>query len=217
MPSVVKSLALLLLAAATAPEAASARDRAPIEYATRSARPEALEPARPQVAVATASPARRPAAAAMDQPDILYGYGHAFQRSGRAPLDLRGTLRGPADPASLADDAFDEIAPTVAPPVTSGAEPDRPEEAPSPADVETPPAGGGYFVQVGAFANPANAERARAALQDVGSVTIDQRPGASVTLHRVRLGQWPTRAAAELACDMIVERGFAGAVVSESR
>jgi rare lipoprotein A len=93
----------------------------------------------------------------------------------------------------------------------------QPEEAPPPAEAESPAMVGGYYVQVGAFATPANAERARAALQDVGSVTIDQRQGASATLHRVRLGRWPTRAAAELACDMIVERGFAGAVVSESR
>ncbi len=234
MPSVVKSLVLFMVATMAAAETASAWERAPIEYATRSARPTSFEAVRAPAAAVTAAPTRqRAVAASMDQHEILYGYGNARNRSERAPLDLRGTLRGPTVTVALADDAFDELAPSMAP-AASAAPPQANEQqavdqaatsaTPSPSvdvapttSAETSPARDAYFVQVGAFANPANAERVREALQDVGSVTIDQRQGASVTLHRVRLGQWPTRAAAELACDMIVERGFAGAVVSEGR
>lgn len=233
MSSTVKSLAVLvtLIVAGAGSASAWERTQAPIEFATRSARPAPSENARAQVAAVAAAPSRRLATTAMDQPDILYGYGRASARSSRAPLDLRGTLRAPGGGEMLADNAFDE-APSVfeqpaAQSVSEALDSSAVEQASIPATAPpsaeapftraAPETAGGYFVQVGAFANPENAERAKAALKDVGSVTIDQRQGGSATLHRVRLGQWPTRAAAELACDMIVERGFVGAVVSGGR
>jgi hypothetical protein len=215
MPAASRLFVLLVTALAAGSGSALAWERAPapIEFAARAARP-ALPPSPTRSDV---TPMRRAVSAAMDEPDILYGYGRVSQRPGSTPLDLRGRLRPAEGGEVLEADAFDTIAPTQA---------SQPEPMPQEANETTavaevapavPPTEGAYFVQVGAFADPANAERARAALQDMGPVTIDQRQGAAATLHRVRLGQWPTRAAAELACDMIAERGFAGAVVAGGR
>lgn len=238
MHNVAKLFALIVILAAAGGDVALAWERAPapIEFATRAARPSSAASPNATTRVRALSDqstaARRGAAIAMDQPDILYGYGRASDRTKAAPLDLRGRLRATGGGETLPDDAFDAAAPSApveAPPVLQeavegAAAPDLasqdvtgPDTSRAPVVPETQSLAGAYLVQVGAFADPANAERARSVLQDVGSVTIDQRQGPSATLHRVRLGQWPTRAAAELACDMIVERGFAGAVVVEGR
>lgn len=225
MPFDVKSLALaagLLFAGA---EAAQAWERAPapIEFATRGDLSAREAPARVHLAAATSAPTRR-AAASLDQPDILYGYGRVSQKASRAPLDLRGTLRLAPTSETLADDAFEDVAPAAAPvadDMVAEAHPFTNEPVATAAAADTPPAhvatGVTFYIQVGAFADPANAERARAALCDVGPVTVDLRPGSAAPLHRVRLGQWASRAEAELARDTIVERGFAGAVVSGGR
>jgi cell division protein FtsN len=91
-----------------------------------------------------------------------------------------------------------------------------PEVAPEPSApiVEARASAGVFVVQVGAFANPANAERVRTALSGEGEVLLDRREVAGGTLHRVRLGGWATRAEAEAARVRVAELGFAGAVVA---
>lgn len=218
MSNLAKTVLFAALALTSLVGESQARERAPVEFANRSAR--AVEAPRVQLASATST--RRASDAAMDMPEMLYGYGGRSSVSTKAPLDLRGTLRAGAPSDLLADDAFDDAPPAQEPP-TARAE--AAEAVVVTATATTPPTDqpvaapvrGGYFVQVGAFADPSNAERVRTALLDVGQVAVDVREGPSVTLHRVRLGQWASRAEAELARDVVVERGFAGAVVAAAR
>lgn len=233
MSIVVRSLVLAAAAATLMAGGAQAWERAPapVEFATQAERPVAA-----RVQLASSAPVRRAVATSLEASEILYGYGRDVRAHARPPLDLRGTLRAGASSDLLADDAFDDVpaatpqdvaseavevaAPAVAPAVAPAAAPavEHPaavaaaEEAPTPARPS-----GAYFIQVGAFADPSNAERVRTALLDVGSVVVDVREGPSVTLHRVRLGQWASRAEAELARDVVAERGFAGAVVASAR
>jgi cell division protein FtsN len=72
-------------------------------------------------------------------------------------------------------------------------------------------------VQVGAFANVANAERARTALSGTGEVLVDVRQSGAKALHRVRVGSWVTAAEAEVARAAVAGRGFPGAVVASLR
>lgn len=222
------------LAVVATASGAEARKGAPVEFARRNALP--VENASVRAPVRSRVVASNPvsAAAPLELPDMLYGYGRASTRNQRPALDLRGRL-GPQTASSMMDDdAFDDVpaAPASVPVVASMQQQGGEGEAPAPVlaaegDVQpgdapvavpTPAAASGaYFIQVGAFANPANAERARASLGDVGLVTVDVRVGAAATLHRVRLGGWTTREEAELARDRIVERGFAGAVVASAR
>ena len=228
------AIAVTVLVAGADAAAAWERTPAPIEFARHTSRPPRSEDAGPTATAVAPVAARVRSAPSMDQPEILYGYGRGASTLSRAPLDLRGSLRVAASAETLPDDAFDDVAPSQTT-LDVGARPEQPgtraaeqetspedasplsPQSPAPAVPAAARPAGAYFIQVGAFANPANAERARTALQDVGSVMIDERQGASATLHRVRLGQWSTRAEAELACDMIVERGFVGAVVSGDR
>lgn len=212
MFTTTRLVVLTLAALAGLAGGANARERtsAPIEFASRAARPTVVS-ATAQTAAST--PARRAAATSLDTPEMLYGYGRAARSNNGSLLDLRGTLRAGGSTTLLDSDAFDDVAPatTEAAPVVMAAAVSLPE----PSTVQ--PASGAFFVQIGAFADPANAERVRTALLDVGAVSVDVREGPSVTLHRVRLGQWQSREEAELARDLIVERGFAGAVVSSVR
>lgn len=212
---------------------AEARQGAPVEFARKNALPVQNASVRTPVRVRAAATSPAATAAPLELPEMLYGYGRASARSERPSLDLRGRL-GPQTASTLMDDdAFDDVpaAPAFTPVVASAepqggaGEPPAPvlvaEAAPQPVDApRAPPAAntvsGAYFIQVGAFANPANAERARSALGDVGLVTVDVRAGAAATLHRVRLGGWATREEAELARDRIAERGFTGAVVASA-
>jgi cell division septation protein DedD len=59
---------------------------------------------------------------------------------------------------------------------------------------------GGYLIQVGAFSKLENAERAAEALAGRGQVTIKPLVLRGLTLHRVLLGSWPTRAAPRPCC-----------------
>lgn len=214
------TLRLLVLAVATlivtiCGAHAWAREPAPVEFANRADRPAAA-----RVQLASAGPVRRAAVQSLESPEMLYGYGRVARAHAQPPLDLRGTLRAGAPSDLLGADAFDEVpAPAAQTDPSEAAHPATPLAAGlSAATVEAaePPAlsSGAYYVQVGAFADPSNAERVRTALLDVGVVLVDVREGPSVTLHRVRLGQWTSRADAELVRDMIAERGFTGAVVA---
>ncbi len=129
-----------------------------------------------------------------------------FERQGQARVHVR--YLGPAPKLVAAEaagasaaGAVDALASVPAPVVTA------------PARAEA----GAYVVQVGAFANVANAERAREALRGTGEVMVDVRQSGGASLHRVRVGAWPTSSAAEAARAAVAELGYPGAVVATAR
>jgi cell division septation protein DedD len=192
-----------------------AREPAPVEFANRAERPAAARVQWPRP-----DPFAARLSSLLNRPKCSTGMDGSPRAHAQPPLDLRGTLRAGAPSDLLGADAFDEV---PAPAAQTDPVRGRPSGNPlaaglSAATVEAaePPAlsSGAYYVQVGAFADPSNAERVRTALLDVGVVSVDVREGPSVTLHRVRLGQWASRGEAELVRDMIAERGFTGAVVA---
>jgi cell division protein FtsN len=74
---------------------------------------------------------------------------------------------------------------------------------------------GGYFVQVGAYSDPANAQRVRAEVAAAGPVAMDVRQTASgVELFRVRIGPWASREEADAARRTLNDLGYADSVVA---
>jgi len=72
----------------------------------------------------------------------------------------------------------------------------------------------GFYVQVGAYGDGANAERARVRIAAVGEARIDVRMNARGTLHRVRVGPFASRGAAEDAQRQIAALGYPDALVA---
>jgi rare lipoprotein A len=138
-----------------------------------------------------------------------------FETQGSAQVHVR--YLGPAPKKVTAADAAEAVQNAI--PEEQDAERASPVAAPtasptraSPLDVQA-----GYVVQVGAFGDVANAERARAQVRDQGVVSIDRRNSPSGPLHRVRVGPWRSLAEAERARSAIAARGFGGAVVAALR
>jgi peptidoglycan lytic transglycosylase len=77
-----------------------------------------------------------------------------------------------------------------------------------------PTAAGSYVVQVGAYADAANAEHVREAVENAGPVAVDTRMTARGALHRVRVGPFESRAEAEGAQRRLASLGFADAIVA---
>ena len=71
-----------------------------------------------------------------------------------------------------------------------------------------------YFVQAGAFTRPEDAEQQRAKLALLGlEPRIDERAVSGRTLHRVRLGPYPTRDAADAQQQRLQEGGIEAQIV----
>ncbi len=86
---------------------------------------------------------------------------------------------------------------------------------PAPRYTAPPPVDGGYFVQVGAFSDLANAHRARDAVSAAGPVVVDVRRSASgVELFRVRVGPWASAAEAETARRTLASMGYGETIVA---
>ncbi|MGE0239826.1 MAG: septal ring lytic transglycosylase RlpA family protein [Parvibaculaceae bacterium] len=64
-----------------------------------------------------------------------------------------------------------------------------------------------YFVQVGSFADPHNAERAREELANSGPVEVQELMGSQGPLYRVRIGPMKNEGQAQLALRQAVDRG----------
>jgi rare lipoprotein A len=64
-----------------------------------------------------------------------------------------------------------------------------------------------YFVQVGSFADPDNAERAREELSNSGPVQVEQLMGSQGTLYRVRIGPMKSEGQAQMALRQAVDLG----------
>jgi rare lipoprotein A len=74
---------------------------------------------------------------------------------------------------------------------------------------------GGYFVQVGAYSDPANAQRVRDAVSTAGPVVMDVRTSASgVELFRVRVGPLASLDEADAARDRLSSLGYADSVIA---
>jgi rare lipoprotein A len=71
------------------------------------------------------------------------------------------------------------------------------------ADYDTPD----YFVQVGSFADPYNAERAREELANSGPVEVQELMGSQGPLYRVRIGPMKNEGQAQLALRQAVDLG----------
>lgn len=81
--------------------------------------------------------------------------------------------------------------------------------------VFTPTASGAFFVQVGAFSDPVNAQRVRDAASSAGPVVVDTRTTASgAELFRVRLGPFASREEAESARRLVSTLGYGESVVA---
>lgn len=87
---------------------------------------------------------------------------------------------------------------------------DRPVYAPQRA-----PVAGSFFVQVGAYSDPVNAQRVRDAVSAAGPVVVDARTTASgAELFRVRVGPWASREEADAARRTLGALGYAESVVA---
>ncbi|MES1200866.1 MAG: septal ring lytic transglycosylase RlpA family protein [Pseudomonadota bacterium] len=69
---------------------------------------------------------------------------------------------------------------------------------------------GDYYVQVGAFSNPANAQHVEASVRAAGQVQI----AAQGQLYRVRIGPFPDRQAAASAQRTLAEMGYADTILA---
>jgi len=81
------------------------------------------------------------------------------------------------------------------------------------APTPTPSAGGDWFVQVGSFSQPENAERYAQQLRKQGFGAIVLPPAGAKGLSRVRVGPARTREAAGALLEKLAAAGHKGAVV----
>jgi rare lipoprotein A len=70
---------------------------------------------------------------------------------------------------------------------------------------------GAYFVQVGSFRDPDNAERTRSELSGAGPVVITAVSGAAGKIYRVRIGPLPDESQAQRALQNAVNAGHSDA------
>ncbi len=93
---------------------------------------------------------------------------------------------------------------------------DAAQSAPPPVAAPVSYSGGGaYVVQVGAFSDPANAQRVRQAVSGAGPVSVDvRRNAAGAELFRVRVGPFASQAEADAARRSVAELGYSEAVVA---
>ncbi len=82
---------------------------------------------------------------------------------------------------------------------------------------QAPPASPYYFVQVGLFADPDNAERIRQQLSDVGQVQVAELSGTSGPLYRVRVGPFQDEGEAQSALNQVYGYGLSDANVIAAR
>lgn len=95
-------------------------------------------------------------------------------------------------------------------------EPVTTEEQAAPTEAPPPPTGD-WFVQVGSFGNPDNARGLRERLEDHGyQALISEYEAGETPLHRVRVGGFADREAAEAVLDELQQRmGLNGRVLED--
>lgn len=122
----------------------------------------------------------------------------------------------PQQPEGMAEQGPVSLLPAPAPETSlAGAPEDAPVTSYNLAPAYAVAATGGYFVQVGAYSDVANAHRVRDAVAAAGPVVVDIRETATGTeLFRVRVGPWATREAADDARRTLASLGHADAVLA---
>ena len=157
--------------------------------------------------------------------DLSKGAAMALDMKEKGVVQVRVQYEGPA-PEAGPEARLTSIQSTRTPDPetrTSGrltAEGQAQRSALPPLPIEPAPAGvaptGGYFVQVGAFADLGNAHRRRAELAAAGPLSVSpiQRRGSEY--FRVLLGPWKSRAEAEDARDRLGAAGEGALIVSSS-
>lgn len=138
-----------------------------------------------------------------------------------SPLSGR-TMPRPALPGASEPAAAPAPATTAAPAAAAGRDPAALlSGAPAPAASQAPAAPSPdyvFFVQVGAFANPAEAEQQRARVAMTGlAARISEREQAGRTVYRVRVGPFDKREEAEVAQGRLGEQGFDARLVRAER
>lgn len=146
-----------------------------------------------------------PESAAVDEP--------VPSESGQPLEVLRPVQEEPAPVASAATPPVAPVtaapAPVARPPVTA------PVIKPAPTGASAS-ANGQWFVQLGSFAQRANAERLAAELERKGfSARVQAGGGAGGSLFRVRAGPVPDRAAAEDLAGRLSRAGYRGQVARQ--
>ena len=133
-----------------------------------------------------------------------------FEQAGQARVHIR--YLGPA-PRRV--NAEGDVAPDPAPAPAEGPLSLLPQAAePDQAPLPVSPAGAGYYVQVGAFSDLANAHRVRAAVASAGPVLVDARQSEAGELFRVRLGPWASHAEAGAVQQRLAELGYGQAIIA---
>lgn len=154
-----------------------------------------------------------------------------FERAGQTRVHVRylgpaprrvnadGLPVAPAQPPAAAEDEGPaSLLPPPAParePVAAPQYASAPAAAPAPSYQPVSAVMGGYYVQVGAFADLDNAHRVRASLEAAGPVVVEIRETAAGELYRVRVGPWASRAEAENARQHVASLGFGESVVAQ--
>ncbi len=89
-------------------------------------------------------------------------------------------------------------------------------EPPQQSDESSTYGGRNYFVQVGSFADPDNAERIRQQLSDIGQVQVTEVWGTNGAIYRVRVGPITDLNEANIALNQVVKYGLPDARVVEA-
>jgi rare lipoprotein A len=99
---------------------------------------------------------------------------------------------------------------SLAPPPAAGA---SQTALPAPS---SPPVGGSYYLQIGAFADLSTAHSVRANVAAAGPVGVDTRQTAAGELFRVRLGPFASAEEAAAARGTLAQLGYSDAILSGS-
>lgn len=152
------------------------------------------------------------AAAWADVPPA-YGYGRSLP-GGQPVLDLSPWLSARAAAPLVAP-------PPLAEPPAMGLEAGGPSDAVltsyQPAEVsiadsgQSPPR---FTVQIGAFSKRENAEKLARRAESVGEARIEANGSGGQRLHRVRIGEYPSRVSAERALKQALNAGLAGTIIA---
>lgn len=183
----------------------------------------ARDPSPPEESGSTPAgePAQKDAAPASDRPGATRPITRTESPPATAARPAAREEGKPAAPEPVASppdrQSAPEPAPKPAPKPTPVAEPSPSSPAPAARNTpKTPPAQGGWAVQIGSFGSRDNANRLQKQLEGQG-FSVFQMPIVSGgrTLHRVRVGPYAERGAADAAARRLAAGGTAGKVVEQ--
>lgn len=132
------------------------------------------------------------------------------------PVAVAAVAPDPAPPPSPAPTpvqaGWGGAPPPRSAPVTVPASP--PPAAVTPVAASAPGAhASGFYIQVGAFSTPENAERQRSAIRSYGTSEVTHGAAAGREVYRVRLGPYTTSDAAGIVADRLKRSGYGDARV----